>query len=169
MRVEFAGEFAELQRFADRIEKMPRALVTVSEQLAEETIELIREGFESSTDPDGNPWKPPLLRDGKPLEDTGGLKSSWHRKFAVAHGFGVANAKSYAIHNQRGTGIYGPRHKRIYPITARALRLGKTGLYARSVAGAPARKMVPDHGLPERWRRRYLDTAQEVLTEVFRK
>lgn len=169
MRVQFTGDFAALQRFANKIRKVPSVLQVVNEQLCEETIELIREGFENSTDPFGNRWRDPKLRDGRPLEDTGGLKASWFRKFVGADRFSVANAKTYAIYHQRGTGVFGPAHARIYPTRARALRL-PNGMFRRSVAGSPPRKMVPDTGaaLPERWRKRYIATAQAVLTELFR-
>lgn len=168
MRVEFTGAFEQLEAFADKIEKMPDALALVSEQLAEETIELIREGFETSTDPRGHRWRPLVLRDGRPLEDSGGLKASWHRRAATREGFSVASAKRYAIYHQRGTGIYGPRKQPIKPVHAKALRL-PGGIFRSSVKGAPQRKMVPGRNpLPEKWRKRYVSTAQEVLTEIFR-
>ncbi len=144
-------------------------MLTVNEQLAEETIELIREGFQNSRDPYGDAWAPLVLRDGRPLEDTGGLKAAWFRQSVTARGFVVANAKRYASYHQDGTGLYGPRHQRIVPIKAKVLRLGKTGMVASSVRGTPARKMVPERGrLPEAWKRRFVETAQEVLTEIFR-
>jgi phage gpG-like protein len=169
VKVKFTGSFASLKRFQKKVEAAPKALLIVNEQLAEETIELIREGFQGSKDPYGNAWAPLVLRDGRPLEDTGGLKAAWHRQSVSARGFVVANAKRYASFHQGGTGLYGPRHQRIVPIKAKVLRLGKTGMVARSVRGSPARKMVPDRGrLPAAWKRRFEDTAQEVFTELFR-
>ncbi len=169
MKIKFSGDFAALDRFREKVEAAPAALVTVNEQLAEETVELIREGFDNSTDPYGDPWEELVLREGRPLEDTGGLKAAWFRERADATGFSVANAKSYAGYHQRGTGIYGPRGARIKPVRAKVLKLGKTGRVARSVRGAPKRMMVPENGrLPERWKERYRETAQEVLTELFR-
>lgn len=169
MKINFTGDFAALERFKKKIEQTPKALVIVNEQLAEETIELIREGFEKSSDPYGTAWAPLVLRDGRPLEDTGGLKAAWFRQSVTARGFVVANAKSYSSWHQTGTGIYGPRRQRIVPIKAKVLRLGNTGMVASSVRGTPARRMVPERGrLPTAWKKRYVDVAQEVLTEIFR-
>lgn len=169
MKVKFSGDFASLDRFRKKVEQTPAALVTVNEQLAEEALELIREGFENSTDPYGAAWEPLVLRDGKPLEDTGRMKAAWFRQSATARGFSVANGTAYAKFHQGGTGIYGPRGERIKPIRAKVLRLGKTGMVARSVRGTPKRLMVPERGrLPEKWKRRFQETAQEVLTEIFR-
>lgn len=169
MKVRFGGDFASLKRFQKKIEQAPKALLVVNEQLAEEAIDLIREGFETSTDPYGDAWAPLVLREGRPLEDTGGLKAAWFRQSVTARGFTVANAKRYAHFHQGGTGIYGPRGAPIKPIKAKVLRLGKTGFVARSVRGSPKRRMVPEQGrLPEKWKQRFRDTAQETLTEIFR-
>lgn len=168
MRFQFTGEFQKLNRFRARVQKAPTALETLNENLAEETIGvLIADGFRRSEDPYGKPWAPPKLRDGNPLEDTGGLKGAWFRLFASRSGFGVANAKQYAQWHQGGTGIFGPRRRRIRATRAKALKL-PGGIFATSVAGSPQRKMVPDEGLPQRWRDHYVDTAQETLTELFR-
>ncbi len=169
MKVRFSGDFAALKRFQKKVEQAPKALQIVNEQLAEEAIDLIREGFDKSTDPYGTAWAPLVLREGRPLEDTGGLKAAWFRQSITARGFVIANAKRYASYHQGGTGIYGPRHQRIVPIKAKVLRLGKTGFVARSVKGSPIRRMVPEKGrLPEAWKKRFRETAQETLTENFR-
>lgn len=171
MKVKFSGDFANLKKFADKISRSPEVLNTVSEQLAEETIGLIREGFENSKDPYGNAWDPPLLRNGKPLEDTGGLKAAWFKRHVDRSGFSVANAKAYASYQQEGTGLYGPRKQRIRPKNKRALsfRVGSHAYAFRSVKGAKKRRMVPDSGsLPAAWKRRFRQTAHDVLTEIFR-
>lgn len=167
--IEFDGQFPELKEYFKRLSKLPKSAKIVNEQLAEETLDLIREGFETSTDPYGNAWESPKLRAGRPMEDTGGLKSSWHAR--VANGtFTVASGKEYAAMLQRGTGIYNPRRRQpIKPLKAKALKL-PGGLFFRQVDGAEPRKMVPDKGgLPKRWRDRYEEVAQEVLTELVSK
>jgi phage gpG-like protein len=171
LALKLTGEFAELERFMEKVASVPDSMRIVSANLAEETIELFREGFETSTDPYGNRWEPLKLRSGQPLRDKGGLQSSWHRRFVTAQGFTVASGKDYAAYHQGGTGIYGPRHQRIVPTKARALRFaGPSGpIFARSVEGVPRRRMVPDKGaLPSRWRQRYVEAAQDVLTELFK-
>lgn len=171
LALKLTGDFAELDRFMDKCARAPDSMRIVSANLAEETIELIREGFETSTDPYGNRWAPLKLRSGQPLRDTGGLQSSWHKRFTTAQGFVVSSGKEYAAYHQGGTGIYGPKHQRIKPVKARALRFAGPGgpIFARSVEGSPKRRMVPDKGaLPERWRQRYVETAEDVLTELFK-
>lgn len=174
--LKFSGDFAALRDFEEKIRRSPASLRRISVQLAEETIELIHEGHERQLDPYGKPWKPPVLRSGDALEDSGGMKNSWHRSHAKRESFGVENAKAYAIFHQTGTGIYGPRRRRIYPLRKRALRIpgGRPGyvnkgdLFFSSVAGSPQRRMVPDRGLPEDWRARYVDTATQTLAAIFR-
>lgn len=171
MKIKFSGDFAILAKWTDQIARAPKVLDTLNEQLAEETVELIREGFDSSTDPYGDKWEPLVLRSGRPLEDTGGLKASWHRRNVSRTGFTVGSSKQTARWHQRGTGVHGPRKRRIRPRTASALSFSAGGQrYAfRSVRGSPKRMMVPTGGnLPARWRARYVRTAQDVLTELFR-
>lgn len=164
------GDFAELQRFQKQLEKASETTRILSANLAEATIELIREGFEHSKDPYGKKWEPLKLRSGQPLRDTGGLQASWHKKNVTMHGFSIASGKDYAQFHQGGTGIHGPKRTRIKPVKARALRFpGPNGvIFAKSVAGVPRRRMVPDRTLPARWRDRYVRTAEEVLTELFK-
>jgi phage gpG-like protein len=172
MEFRVRGNLKELRRWQTQLKKTPDALVTVNEQLAEETISLIREGFEDSTDPYGHEWESLALRDGRPLEDTGRLKSSWFRANVSRTGYTVANATEYAIYHQIGTGIFGPRGKPIVAKGEGLLRIpvrGGPAIYTRSVRGSPARKMVPDNGeLPPRWQARLVETAEDTLTELFR-
>ena len=168
--IKFAGDFQELDRFAGKLAAAGAGgpLRTIGEQLAEEAISLIRDGFQQSADPYGKAWAPLVIRAGRPLQDSGGLKASWHRTEADAGGFTVESGKQYAIYHQGGTGIYGPRKTRIKPVKARALRIPGVGFF-RSVAGTPKRLMVPEAGrLPPRWRKQFVETALEVLSEIFR-
>jgi len=171
LALKLTGDFAELERWMDKLAQAQDSMRVVSANLAEETIELIREGFATSTDPYGDRWAPLKLRSGQPLRDTGGLQSSWHRRFVTAQGFVVASGKDYARYHQDGTGIHGPKAQRIKPRHARALRFPGPGgpIFAASVAGVERRRMVPEKGeIPSRWRERYIRTAEEVLTELFK-
>lgn len=167
--IKFSGDFQALKRFADKLAGTggPQTLRLVNEQLAEETIGLIRDGFERSTDPYGRAWAPLVIRAGRPLEDKGGLKSSWHPANVGPDGFDVESGKDYAVYHQGGTGKYGPRKTPIVPIDAKALRIPGVG-FRKSVKGSPKRRMVPDAGhLPRKWRRRFVETALETLSELF--
>lgn len=168
MKATFKGDTLKLQKWAQRLREVPKVLAQLSDQLAEEAIELVREGFDDSADPYGKAWKQLKLRDGRPLEDKGGLKASWFKKYATAKGFRIASSKKVAIIHQTGSGIYGPKGTPIVPIHAKALRLGKYG-FAKSVKGTPARPMLPyKRRLPKKWIQRFQETAEEVLTELFR-
>lgn len=194
MRLKFTGNFKALDRWAKKLERAPEAMDEISLQLAEETIDLIREGIADGVDPYGKPYAPLKLRDGQPLRKTGGMQV-WQRKAAGRDGFTVASPKKYAIYHQQGTGLYGPHKKPIVPKGGaaafrrrsraalmgtgervgfgKALRIPTQGgaIFRRSVKGTPKRRMVPDRRgpLPSKWRARYVETANEVLTEYFRK
>jgi phage gpG-like protein len=169
--LKFSGDFKALERFALKLATAgsDSTLRIVNEQLAEEAVDLIRDGFQRSTDPYGKPWKQPVLRSGQPLRDKGGLANSFHRTHADADSFGVASTKDYAEHHQKGTGIYGKHKARIVPKKAKALRVPGAGFFA-SVRGAPKRLMVPEkrRKLPTTWRIKFVETAQETLTELFK-
>lgn len=168
MEIKFTGQFGKLSKFADQVSKVPDSLVTVNEQLAEETIELARACIATSRDPYGKKYAPLVMRDGIPLRDSGGLANSFFRRNASRDGFAVANGKSYAIYHQGGTGIHGPRKKRIYPINGRFLVLPGP-IYRTSVAGSPKRRFFPMKGrLPKKWAEQYVEVATEVLEELFK-
>lgn len=177
MQIQFTGDFKSLEDFAADVGRVPDALRTVSEQLAEETIELVREGFEKQRDPFGKAWKKHskltqrIRPGGRILEDDGHLKASWFKRNVDRGRFEVASAKAYAIYHQRGTGIFGSKGQPIRPKHAKALAIpiGNGVVFRMQVAGVPIRRMVPERGrLPKAWSERYVDVANEVLTEIFR-
>lgn len=59
----------------------------------------------------------------------------------------------YAVYQDTGTGIYGPRGSRIYPVNARALRFEIDGvvIFAASVAGAPRTGFWSDNVTQQGW------------------
>lgn len=167
MTIKFTGDFQKLDHFADQLAAAAVTTRVISMAMAEETISLIRDGFEKSEDPYGKRWEPLVIRVGRPLNDTGGLKASWHRSDVTVDGFTVRSGKAVAKFHQGGTGVYGPRKARIVPVRAKALMVPGLGPVA-SVAGSPKRRMVPNRGrLPRKWRDAYVEAAQEVLTELF--
>jgi phage gpG-like protein len=167
-RFEFSGDFEKLKKYSRRLAKAPDVLYRANEQMAEEALGLVREGFQDSYDPYGQAWEPLKLREGNPLQDSGGLMASWYRHSVSLEGFKIASAKAYAKVHQVGSGIFGPNRRRIVPIVGKALRTSG-GLFFKSVAGTPPRKMVPDNGnIPEPWLKRFVDTAGEVLRDHFK-
>lgn len=177
MQFKFTGNFKELELYRDKIASLPTVLETVNEQLAEETIELIHEGFDKESDPFGKKWHghseltKRIRPGGRILEDDGHLKSSWFKRLVGRGGFTVGNPQKTALWAQKGTGIYGPKKKPIRPINGKSLRIPVIGgaVLLSSVKGQPIRRMVPDtNRLPARWKKRFVETSQEVLVELFK-
>ena len=172
MKLSFIGDVRQLRKFAQRVERSQRVNRVINDQLAEETIDLIKEGFKTSRDPFGNRWAKLKLRSGRPLVDTGRLKNSFYKKSVGKTGFRVGSDVSYSDIHQDGSGIFGRSGKRIKPKRAKALRIpvrGSGALFFKSVKGVPKRRMVPRRGkLPSKWSRAYTEVAEDVLTETFR-
>jgi phage gpG-like protein len=131
-----------------------RALAT---SLGAEALALVKEGFRTSTDPYGRPWKPPALRAGRPLEDTGRLRNAFQVR-AQPGLVEVDNNTSYALPNQEGATIL-PKRAKALKFKARG---GRWYTLAKSVI--PARMMVPEGGaMPERWAERLSAVGWKVL------
>lgn len=130
------GDTAQLKRIARKVRDAfgPDGMRGLSRNLAEETVELIREGFDRQGDPYGRGWAPLKARSGKILQDTGLL-----RRFKPTHvtvrGFTVSSGATYGPFHQSGT------------------------------SRMPARKMVPDGGMPARWMQRLERIAKGYLKE----
>ena len=105
--------------------------------VAEEVIELVREGFERESDPYGAKWASLKTRSGRILQDTGGLRSSFHRNQLSATQDTVGAGKDYARYHQSGT------------------------------SRMPARKMVPDGDIPGEWRSRINEIAALAIKHAF--
>lgn len=170
MAVSFKGDFAKLKKWEKKLKETPRLMNVIAKNLAEETISLVKDGMARGVDPYGKPYAPLALRSGQPLRKSGAMKSSWFRKNVTASGFQVENARGYSIFHQKGTGVYGPRKSPIRPKKAKALRVPQSGgdRFFRSVKGTPKRKMVPDRGIPKRWRAAYRETINEIFVSHFR-
>ena len=126
---------ADLDSIVEALDRPRDTLRDISVALAEESINLVREGFAGTHAPDGSGWAPRKSGAGKVLHGpTGALRTSWNRGSATATGFAVRSAVGYAAYHQSGT-----RHM-------------------------PARKMVPDDGeLPSAWESRYDEVTEEIL------
>jgi phage gpG-like protein len=171
MPVTFRGDFSKLRRWADKADQAKELMETISKNLADESISLVRDGMNRGVDPYGKRYEPLVLRSGQPLKRTGGMFAAWHRASATAGSFRISNAKNYAGFHQHGTGIYGPKKT---PITAKnggSLRIPLPGggvMFRKSVAGSPQRMMVPRKRLPGAWRDAYRETVNEIFLSHFR-
>lgn len=125
------GDFAELQRIASRIRKLPRGLTKMAKAIGEEGVELVKRGFESTADPYGRGWAPLKCRKGKILQATGQLRRFRYRVQGTTAIIG--GGADYGQYHQTGT-------KRM-----------------------PARKMIPDQGMPKAWSSRLVEAAREAF------
>ena len=137
----------ELRALLDKLEHPERALLMVSDSLAEEAIGLIHDGFRDERDPYGHPWQKrkretKTTRGKKVLSgETGRLKTGWKARRVGVGGFLVSPSVDYAMPHQK-------------PLNERR----------------PRRAMVPDDeigGLPGSWSARYDEAAQDALSDYF--
>lgn len=145
--------------------------------ISEELVDLTAERFRTATDPDGKTWAPLRLRSGRPLRDRGILANSVAILRASSREIVVGSPMEYAVYHQTGTGIYGPRKRRIEPVKAKVLawktrgakgtnkrgKRGNKGFFAKSVDGTPPRKILPDGAPPSSYTQAFDAVAQERL------
>lgn len=163
VRLKDKGGIGKLDGWAKALESLPKEMREMPRIMAEEAVELTRQTFEDEADPYGKPWAPLKLRSGRILAKTGGLKSSIHAK-PTGKGFTIGVGKSYAGYHQQGTGIHGPKRKRIKPLRAKALGpINPGGKFFRSVKGSPRRPMIPYAGLPPKWGEAFQEVAGDVI------
>lgn len=164
------GDLAKFRRHIAKIERLstPEAMVKLTDNLAEEAVDLIIDGMAAQHDPYGKPYAPKVFGDGRAILVGATVQlrrgNSWKRVRSDGRGFKVSCNVPYAIYHQKGTGIYGPKRRKIVPVRAKALsfeaaklvspkskKWGSTRVFLRSVKGCKQRKMVPDKGLPKEW------------------
>lgn len=136
------GDFGKLRGWQELFKNGDALLEAVSQNLAEETIGLIQEGFRNETDPYGDPWAPKQRADGRKTLSgkTSRLKNGWHPIKADKGGFRVGPSVDYAAPHQS------PKFGR-----------------------RPRRMMVPtgSKGLPAKWTHAYEETATEMMRSYF--
>lgn len=147
--VALKGDLARLHKIVKKVEKLAdvSAMKSLSDNLAEEAVDLVLECFATETDPYGNKWPPKVFGDGRSVlvGKTTNLKRSWGRRSAVrrsdGRGFRIASSMIYAKWMQKGTGIYGPRKRRIVPIRAKFLAFFVQGYVSLSSARSLRKSM----------------------------
>jgi hypothetical protein len=129
------GDFAKLHKMVLKVQRLgqPEALQDLSDNLAEEAVDLVKGGFAAETDPYGKRWPNKVFGDGRQVlvGRSQQLRGGWHRTRLDHKGFRISPSKSapYAKYHQGGTGIFGPRRSPIVPVRAKILRFtayGKT-------------------------------------------
>jgi phage gpG-like protein len=157
------GDYQALARMKVQIQKLGGRSVQagLSRVLMAEALELVDEGFATSTAPDGSPWAPLKLRAGQPLRDTRRLQGSFTGVFS-ARGFRIGTNVMYAPTHQEG--------RTIRPRRAQMLRwrVGGRSFAAKEVT-IPARPMLPTGSkLPPRWKTAFDEAAIEYMRTVMR-
>lgn len=133
------GDFAGLSDLQRRIAVLgtPSARADLNAALAETVRTLILEEFDASSGPYGAPWLSLRRRSGKPLLDTGRLRSSFNGDGSDAKSFRFGTDVVYAGVHQYGT------------------------------ATVPQRQIMPEDELPERWLSAFEVEVQSSLEESF--
>lgn len=160
---------ADTERVQKRLEQLRKDAGAVDKPMAEigrKLQTLIQVGFKTSRSPYGLPWAKLSVRDGKPLLDTGRLRSSINYRVGK-------NGEAY--HVDVGTNVqYADMHQygeTIYPVKGQYLRFkGAHGfIFAKSVT-IPARPFMPLKGeqlaLPDPWKRSVLQAVESHLDRV---
>jgi hypothetical protein len=200
--VALKGDFAKLNRRIAQIERLgsPDGMKKLTDNLAEEAVSLILWGFQIETDPYGAKWKAKVFGDGRQVlvGNTTRLRRGYKRGIVRSdgRGFRVSPSVIYARYHQEGTGIYGPKKRKIVPKNGKVLGFYAEGyiskaaaarvrsqagnkavskmkgstLYFRSVKGCPKRMMVPRKGeLPAAWGEAFIETTNEWFQQNFGK
>lgn len=128
------GDFGKLKTLIGQVRGLARAEVVrvASKTAAAAALAQVKKEFRGSVDPYGTPWAPLKVRKGKPLLNTGVLRSSFTAT-ATPHGFEIGSAAAYATFHQTGTRFIPARA--MLPVDG---NLGPTwsGIIEKSVTGA---------------------------------
>jgi hypothetical protein len=134
--VALKGDFARFHRHVLRVESLgqPDALRSLTDNLAEEAIDLVLDGMSRETDPYGQRHAPKVFGDGRAVltGQSSSLKRGWHRVRSDGKGFRIAPSVAYAKYHQLGTGIYGPKKHRIVPKNGQFLAFTVEGYVTKS-------------------------------------
>lgn len=148
--IEDGPVLAALELLGQRIDDMRPALRSIGRSW----LTNIQSGFRSGSDPYGNQWAP-VRRGGQPLRLTGILRDSF--SFDVdGDGLRVGTNIQYAPLHQFGGEIRAKNHPYL------RFKVGERWVSKKSVT-IPARKMLPDQGLPETWQDDALDAMSKHL------
>lgn len=141
MRIEVNNQQAlrALRRLGENAERLEPGLRAVGQAIRSHVLL----GFRTGTDPYGSPWLPLKLRQGRPLVDTGRLRSSITYR-VVGNTVTIGTNLVHAPVHQFGATI---RAK-----SAPFLVFQGGGMWFRKKqVTVPARPFFPDRGLPDAW------------------
>lgn len=166
MKFEFEVKAAAVERALKDIanaEKVRKALGAVG-RVIKSKIQL---GFRAGSSPYGEPWKPPVLRNGAPLVDTGRLRSSISYR-TEADRVVIGTNVNYAPVHQFGATILPKRKKMLaVPYGGSAGGQNPTGIILLRKAVIPPRRFMPIRNgqvdLPPAWANSALNAMAKAL------
>lgn len=183
------GKVREIRKLSDQIEELggKAFFYQLSEEISEEALDLVKQTFETQSDPYRKAW-PPLKKDrarnikagerkGKNrgsvmLRDTGRLYNSLNVQNISASGFDLTAGTVYAaVHNFGHT--FPPRQQK-YVLMQRGnalfvpnvTPLGPIVKETTLNITIPKRQFIPSNGLPARWRSEFLDIYLELARDL---
>lgn len=102
MGINVRGNTGELRQLIAALNSPRKVMTVVARAMAEEAIEMTREGFSKEADPDGKGWAP-TQRGGRILQDTGRLRNSFRVMRVNSRGFQIGTTVEYSGYHQAGT------------------------------------------------------------------
>lgn len=132
------GDFVGLARLIGQTEAIagPVFKAHLLQGMGVAALKQLMDQFRDSRDPYGTPWKPLVIRRGKPLLRTGRLRAS-ATLVPRADGFAIVIGAAYAAVHQYGKAHIRPRRARML-----AWRHGGKSFFAKEVS-VPQRMMIP--------------------------
>ncbi len=155
-----AGDFSALKALRERTSptQMQKLTAICAQRMAGTALKLVADEFRGSVDPYGRPWPPLAWRKGKPLLDTGRMRSA---TVVAANGptIQITIGTTYARYHQEGARTRKPKPDRKGRVRKSRARVGRI----------PQRQMLPDDstgGLGFIWHRALGRDAQAVVAKA---
>lgn len=190
MTIKINGDFKFVEKLRDKLARLSDGqTLALSKAMAEKAVDLVRQGFAEQVAPDGTAWAPlkrQRARQGKRkasdriLQDTGRMRNSFAVRAVSAEGFTVGTDVEYAAHHQFGTKGRTKAYSRSQAVNKRGkfMKHAKAAKQKRGAVGfrilnfqagggkIPARPMLPEGELPERWQKPLERTATTFLKKA---
>jgi phage gpG-like protein len=167
------GDFAKLARLQAKLKSLATddTYVRLNNVVGAAALAQVQLGFRTGTDPYGRAWPGLVLRSGKPLLNTGRLRSSFSYQ-ASRRSFTIGTNVAYAKTHQRGMTIT-PVKGRFLRFPGGARTRGAGGRFTRSFIYAkkvtiPRRMMVPEGTLGTVWSKVFRDTGNRFVARLMK-
>lgn len=166
------GDFAKLARLQAQIKKLASDDVRMkfANIMGAEAVTQVQLGFRESRDPYGAPWRELALRPGgKPLEDTGRLRSSFSYRVSLGRFELGTNFIGARVHQYGAT--ISPKKGKFLRFQAKVFsgnrRKASLFIFAKKVV-IPRRQMVPEGHLGPIWSKAFHDTGKRFFSRLMK-